>query len=77
MVSEPLTHVTQMASSSLNTLDAATNGNPPLISPTAINFTKLSKNNYHFWKAQLIPFFRRQGLFRYLDGTIPQFNPRA
>jgi hypothetical protein len=71
MVSEPLTHVTQMASSSLNTSDAATNGNPPLISPPAINVTKLSKDNYHVWKAQLIPFFRGQGLFGYLNGTIP------
>jgi len=71
MVSEPLTHVTQLASSSLNTSDAATNGNPPLISPPAINVTKLSKDNYHVWKAQLIPFFRGQGLFGYLDGTIP------
>jgi hypothetical protein len=71
MVSEPLTHITQMASSSLNTSDAATNGNPPLVSPLAINVTKLSKDNYHVWKAQLIPFFRGQGLFRCLDGTIP------
>jgi hypothetical protein len=71
MVSEPLIHVTQMASSSLNTSDAATNGNPPLVSPPAINVTKLSKDNYHVWKAQLTPFFRGQGLFRYLDGTIP------
>jgi len=60
-----------MASSSLNTSDAATNGNPPLISPPAINVTKLLKDNYHVWKAQLIPFFRGQGLFGYLDGTIP------
>jgi len=60
-----------MASSSLNTSDAATNGNPPLVSPLAINVTKLSKDNYHVWKAQLIPFFRGQGLFRCLDGTIP------
>ena len=71
MVSEPLTHITQMASSSLNTSDAAINGNPPLVSPPAINVTKLSKDNYHVWKAQLIPFFRGQGLFGYLDGTIP------
>jgi len=71
MVSEPLTHITQMASSSLNTSDAATNGNPPLISPLAINVTKLSKDNYHIWKAQLIPFLCGQGLFGYLDGTIP------
>jgi len=70
MVSEPLTYVTQMAFSSLNTSDAATNGNPPLVSPPAINVTKLSKDNYHVWKAQLIPFFRGQGLFGYLDGTI-------
>jgi hypothetical protein len=70
MVSEPLTHVTQMASSSLNTPDSATNGNPALISPPAINVTKLSKDNYHVWKAQLIPFFHGQGLFGYLDGTI-------
>jgi len=54
MVSEPLTHVTQMASSSLNTSDAVTNGNPPLVSPPAINVTKLSKDNYHVWKAQLM-----------------------
>jgi len=71
MVSEPWTHVTQMASSSLNTSNPATNGNPPLVSPPAINVTKLSKDNYHVWKAQLIPFFRGQGLFGYLDGTIP------
>jgi len=70
MVSESLTYVTQMAFSSLNTSDAATNGNPPLVSPPAINVTKLSKENYHVWKAQLIPFFRGQGLFGYLDGTI-------
>jgi hypothetical protein len=69
MISEPLTHVTQIVSSSLNTSDAATNGNPPLISPPAINVTKLSKDNYHVWKAQLI-LFRGQGLFGYLDGTI-------
>ena len=71
MVSEPLTHVTQMASSSLNTLDATVNGIPPLVSPPAINVTKLSKDNYHVWKAQLIPFFRGQGLLGYLDGTTP------
>jgi len=70
MVSEPLTHVTQMASSSLNTSDAATNAKPPLVSPPAINVTKLSKDNYHVWKAQLIPFLRGQSLFGYLDGTI-------
>jgi len=71
MVSESLTHVTQMASSSLNTLDAAINGNPSFVSPPAINVTKLSKDNYHVWKAQLIPFFRGQGLLGYLDGIIP------
>jgi hypothetical protein len=71
MVSEPLTHVTQKASSSLNTLDATVNGIPPLVSPPAINVTKLSKDNYHVWKAQLIPFFRGQGLLGYLDGTTP------
>jgi len=71
MVLESLTHVTQMASSSLNTSDAATNGNPPLVSPPAINVTKLSKDSYHVWKAQLIPFFHGQGLFGYLDGTMP------
>jgi len=71
MVSEPLTHVTQMASFSLNSSDVATNGNPPPVSPPAINVTKLSKDNYHIWKAQLIPFFRGQGLFGCLDGTLP------
>jgi hypothetical protein len=60
-----------MASSSTNTSDAATNDNLPLVSPPAINVTKLSKDNYHVWKAQLIPFFCGQGLFGYLDGTIP------
>ena len=71
MVSEPLTHVTQMTFSATNTSDAAANGIPPLVSPPAINVTKLSKDNYHVWKAQLIPFFRGQGIFGYLDGTIP------
>jgi hypothetical protein len=71
MVSEPLTNITQMTFYSTNTSDAATNGNPPLVSPPAINVTKLSKDNYHVWKAQLIPFFRGQGLFGYLDGIIP------
>jgi hypothetical protein len=60
-----------MASSSLNTLDATVNGIPPLVSPPAINVTKLSKDNYHVWKAQLIPFFCGQGLLGYLDGTTP------
>jgi len=59
-----------MASSSTNISDAATNGNPSLVSFPAINVTKLSKNNYHVWKAQLIPFFCGQGLFGYLDRTI-------
>ena len=70
MVSEPLTHITQMASSSTNISDDATNGNPSLVSSPAINLTKLLKNNYHVWKAQLIPFFHGQGLFGYLDRTI-------
>ncbi|KAF5467326.1 hypothetical protein F2P56_017159 [Juglans regia] len=39
------------------------------ITPPAITVTKLSRDNYHVWKAQLIPFFRGQGLFEYLDGT--------
>nr|TKS03747.1 magnesium transporter [Populus alba] len=60
-----------MASSTENTSDAAAISIPALVSPPAINVTKLSKDNYHVWKAQLIPFFRGQGIFGYLDGTIP------
>ena len=71
MVSESLTHVTQMAFSATNTSDAVANGIPPLVSPPTINVTKLSKDNYHVWKAQLIPFFHGQGIFGYLDVTIP------
>jgi len=71
MVSESLAHITQMASSSINTSNAATNSNPPLVSPPIINVTKLLKDNYHVWKAQLISFFCGQGFFGYLDGTIP------
>ena len=32
---------------------------------------KLNHSNYFVWKAQALPYFRGQGVFGYLDGTIP------
>nr|GMD52713.1 chromatin target of PRMT1 protein-like [Ipomoea batatas] len=32
---------------------------------------KLTNRNYLFWRTQLLPFFRGQGLLGYVDGTIP------
>ncbi|KAL3819930.1 hypothetical protein ACJIZ3_005835 [Penstemon smallii] len=42
-----------------------------IISMPNIATIKLSQDNYLLWKAQMIPYFRGQDLFGYLDGTTP------
>jgi hypothetical protein len=33
---------------------------------------KLNYDNFLLWKAQLVPYFRGQDLFGYIDGSIPK-----
>lgn len=61
-----------MSSSSLVS-STATNQNsqsPFVISMSNLVIVKLSPENYILWKAQMVPYFRGQDLFGYLDGTI-------
>ncbi|KAA8538185.1 hypothetical protein F0562_027793 [Nyssa sinensis] len=42
---------------------------PSIISVPTVATIKLSQDNYLLWKAQMVPYFRGQDLFGYLDGT--------
>ena len=43
-----------------------------IISMPSIATVKLNHDNFLLWKAQLIPYFRGQDLFGYIDGSIPK-----
>ena len=48
---------------------------PPHSSVISIPYVatvKLNHDNFLLWKAQLIPYFRGQDLFDYIDGSIPK-----
>ena len=61
-----------MASSSSTTLPhIASPFSVPSLSHLSLSLSvKLNHSNYPVWKAQALPYFRGQGVFGYLDGTI-------
>jgi hypothetical protein len=38
----------------------------------SVAIVKLNHDNFLLWKAQLVPYFRGQDLFGYIDGSIPK-----
>ncbi|KAA8526167.1 hypothetical protein F0562_008094 [Nyssa sinensis] len=63
-----------MTSSSFETSNNSTDPSTTVPSLSNLPFTisvKLNSSNYPIWKAQALPYFRGQGVFGYLDGTIP------
>ncbi|XP_019161865.1 PREDICTED: uncharacterized protein LOC109158410 [Ipomoea nil] len=65
-----------MASSSSERTITTASGVPPVAvnSLTAAHHfvsTRLTMRNYLFWRTQLVPFLRGQGLLGYIDGRIP------
>ncbi|KAA8542806.1 hypothetical protein F0562_023958 [Nyssa sinensis] len=62
-----------MASSSSEISNNSTDPSTTVPSLSNLPFTisfKLKSSNYPVWKAQALPYFRGQGVFGYLDGTI-------
>ena len=63
-----------MASSSSLTSTVTTTTSPSPTSLTAIHHLitiKLTHDNYLLWKAQIVPYFKGQHLYGYLDGSTP------
>ena len=58
--------------SSSNSLASPTHSSSSVISMPYITTVKLNHDNFLLWKAQLVPYFRGQDLFGYLDGSIPK-----
>jgi|UPI000193A87D hypothetical protein len=56
--------------SSSNSL--ATPTHPSVISMPSVAIVKLNHDNFLLWKAHLVPYFRGQYLFGYIDGSIPK-----
>jgi len=50
----------------------ATPPHSSVISMPFVAIIKLNHDNFLLWKAQLIPYFRGQYLFGYIDGSIPK-----
>ena len=50
----------------------ATPPHSSVISMPSVATVKLNHDNFLLWKAQLIPYFRGQDLFGYIDGSIPK-----
>ena len=50
----------------------ATSSHSSVISMPSVATVKLNHDNFLLWKAQLIPYFREQDLFGYIDGSIPK-----
>ncbi|XP_019155026.1 PREDICTED: uncharacterized protein LOC109151881 [Ipomoea nil] len=67
---------TTFEASSERTVSADPSGSPTVAPPTlssAHHFVsiKLSTRNYLFWRTQMVPFLRGQGLLRFVDGSFP------
>ena len=43
-----------------------------ILSMPSVTTVKLNPDNFLMWKAQLVPYFKGQDLFGYLDGSIPK-----
>ena len=43
-----------------------------ILSMPSVTTVKLNLDNFLMWKAQLVPYFKGQDLFGYLDGSIPK-----
>lgn len=43
---------------------------PTFSSSSVVNITKLNRNHYPIWKAQMLPYLKGQEVFVYVDGTI-------
>jgi len=50
----------------------ATPPHSSVISMPSVAIVKLNHDNFLLWKAQLVPYFRGQDLFGYIDGSIPK-----
>jgi hypothetical protein len=49
----------------------ATTKYPIFIRSSSLHITKLTRTNYNLWHAQIIPYLRGQGVFGFIDGTLP------
>ena len=56
----------------LSSNSPATPPHSSVISMPSVATVKLNHDNFLLWKAQLIPYFRGQDLFGYIDGSIPK-----
>ena len=58
--------------SNLMSSSKITTDQPTVISMPTVTTVKLNHDNFLLWKAQLVPYFKGQDLFGYLDGSIPK-----
>ena len=58
--------------SSTNSRAPQTQSSSSIISMPSVTTVKLNHDNFLLWKAQLVPYFKGQELFGYIDDSIPK-----